>query len=165
MQPQDLVTAVEQTGYGASVLGGDTPGAGAGAHEGHDLLADRALRQRALVSLALTVPVLLIAMVPPIGDALGGAAPWLELVLTTPVVAWAAWPFHRAAALNARHGASTMDTLVSLGRHRRLRLVPRDDPRRRLRRTSTTRSRRSSRRSCSPAATPSPGPARQVAPR
>ena len=115
VQPQDLVTAVEQTGYGASVLGGDTPGAGAGAHEGHDLLADRALRQRALVSLALTVPVLLIAMVPPIGDALGGAAPWLELVLTTPVVVWAAWPFHRAAALNARHGASTMDPLVSLG--------------------------------------------------
>ena len=49
-------------------------------------------------------------MVPPIGDALGAAGPWLQLVLTTPIVAWAAWPFHRAAAVNARHGASTMDT-------------------------------------------------------
>ena len=114
MQPQDLVTAVEQTGYGASVVGDRAPGVGGAGHE-DGLLADRALRQRALVSLALTVPVLLIAMVPPIGDALGGAAPWLELLLTTPIVAWAAWPFHRAAALNARHGASTMDTLVSLG--------------------------------------------------
>ncbi len=113
LQPQDLVTAVEQTGYGATVVGGE---ASVGeAHEGHDLLADGALRLRALVSLALTIPVLLIAMVPPIGDALGAAGPWLELVLTTPIVAWAAWPFHRAAAVNARHGASTMDTLVSLG--------------------------------------------------
>ena len=74
LQPQDLVTAVEQTGYGATVLGAGATGGGA-PHEGHDLLADRALRRRALVSLALTVPVLLIAMVPPIGDALGGAAP------------------------------------------------------------------------------------------
>ena len=118
LQPQDLVSAVQQTGYGATVLGCEPtagePAAG-GEHEGHDLLADRALRLRALVSLALTIPVLLIAMVPPIGDALGAAGPWLQLVLTTPIVAWAAWPFHRAAAVNARHGASTMDTLVSLG--------------------------------------------------
>ena len=42
-------------------------------------------------------------------------APWVQLVLATPVVLWCAWPFHRAAAMNARHGASTMDTLVSLG--------------------------------------------------
>ena len=43
------------------------------------------------------------------------ASPWLELVLATPVVFWCAWPFHRAAAVNARHLASTMDTLVSIG--------------------------------------------------
>jgi P-type Cu+ transporter len=117
LQPQDLVTVVQQTGYGATVIGGEPAGGDEGhaGHEGHDLLADGALRLRALVSLALTIPVLLIAMVPPIGDALGAAGPWLQLVLTTPIVAWAAWPFHRAAAVNARHGASTMDTLVSLG--------------------------------------------------
>ena len=67
---------MEQTGYGAIGPGRRAPRrAGAGAHEGHDLLADRALRLRALVSLALTVPVLLIAMVPPIGDALGARRP------------------------------------------------------------------------------------------
>ena len=76
LQPQDLVTAVEQTGYGAIVLGGGDPGVPApGRTRGTTCSADRALRQRALVSLALTIPVLLIAMVPPIGDALGAPAP------------------------------------------------------------------------------------------
>ncbi len=60
----------------------------------------------------LTVPLVVIAMWP--GLDLPNE-PWVQLVLATPVVAWAGWPFHRAAALNARHGASTMDTLVSLG--------------------------------------------------
>lgn len=59
----------------------------------------------------LTVPVFLLAMVIP--DL--GASGWLELVFATPVVLWRAWPFHRAAALNAGHLASTMDTLVSIG--------------------------------------------------
>ena len=40
---------------------------------------------------------------------------WVALALTTPVATWGAWPFHRAAVINARHGAATMDTLVSLG--------------------------------------------------
>ncbi|MDN5791031.1 MAG: cadmium-translocating P-type ATPase, partial [Micrococcales bacterium] len=70
-----------------------------------------AIRPRLLLAAILTVPVFLIAMVlPPFG-----AGPWLELVLSTPVVLWCAWPFHRAAYVNARHLASTMDTLVSLG--------------------------------------------------
>jgi P-type Cu+ transporter len=69
------------------------------------------LKRRLVVAVALTVPVLLLAMVVP--DF--GASPWLQLVLATPVVFWCAWPFHRAAAVNARHLASTMDTLVSLG--------------------------------------------------
>ena len=60
----------------------------------------------------LTVPVVVLAMVP--GIHLDNS-PWVQLVLATPVVLWCAWPFHRAAFLNARHGASTMDTLVSIG--------------------------------------------------
>ena len=74
-----------------------------------------ALRRRALIAAALTLPVVLMSMVPPIGNALGALRPWLELLFTLPVVIWAAYPFHRAAAINARHLASTMDTLVSLG--------------------------------------------------
>lgn len=70
---------------------------------------------RAAVAAALTLPLVLIAMVSPIGELFGGARPWVELVLALPVVVWAAYPFHRAAWINARHGASTMDTLVSLG--------------------------------------------------
>ncbi len=129
LRPADLVAEVGKTGYGATVLrdshaGARRPdgepsavGGGQPTHDepAHDLVGDASLRRRALVSLALTVPVVLIAMVGPIGAALGSAAPWTELVLATPVVVWAAWPFHRAAAVNARHGASTMDTLVSLG--------------------------------------------------
>jgi Cu+-exporting ATPase len=73
--------------------------------------AQDVLRPRLVVAIALTIPVLLLAMVLPEL----AAGPWLELLLATPVVFWCAWPFHRAAAVNARHLASTMDTLVSLG--------------------------------------------------
>ena len=84
------------------------PATGHGSPAGLD-----ALTRRATVSAILTLPVVLLAMVPALADVPGN--PWWQLALTTPVVIWAAWPFHRAAALNARHGASTMDTLVSLG--------------------------------------------------
>ena len=60
----------------------------------------------------LTVPVLLMAMVPAL-QVRGWQ--WLSLALTIPVVTWGAWPFHRAAWTNLRHGAATMDTLISLG--------------------------------------------------
>ncbi|HYO85473.1 MAG TPA: heavy metal translocating P-type ATPase [Dermatophilaceae bacterium] len=73
------------------------------------------LRLRVVVAAILTVPVVLLAMVPAVGDRFGGTRPWLELLLTLPVVVWAAYPFHRAAIVTARHGSSTMDTLVSLG--------------------------------------------------
>ena len=72
------------------------------------------LRTRLVVAALLTVPLVLIAMTP-LGHPLGAARPWIELVLATPVALWAAWPFHRAAGINARHFSSTMDTLVSLG--------------------------------------------------
>ena len=84
-------------------------------HMNHEVMGDRALRTRAAIASALALVVLVLAMVPPVRNAVGTAGPWLQLVLTTPVYLWAAWPFHRAAAVNARHLASTMDTLVSIG--------------------------------------------------
>jgi len=70
------------------------------------------LRQRLLVSAALALPVLLLSMVPALQF---DNWQWLALTLASPVAVWGAWPFHRAAVVNARHGASTMDTLVSIG--------------------------------------------------
>lgn len=70
------------------------------------------LRRRLRVAAVLTVPVLLLSMVP--AWQFRGWQ-WLVAVLALPVATWAAWPFHRAAARAARHGASTMDTLVSIG--------------------------------------------------
>jgi Cu+-exporting ATPase len=70
------------------------------------------LLPRLLVAAVLTVPVFLVSMVPAFQFANWG---WVAAALALPVVTWAAWPFHRAAAINARHFASTMDTLVSLG--------------------------------------------------
>ena len=64
------------------------------------------------MSAVLTVPVLLMAMVPAL-QVRGWQ--WLSLALTIPVVTWGAWPFHRAAWTNLRHGTATMDTLISLG--------------------------------------------------
>ena len=110
----------------ALLVGTGTPGGGStrtpsdllvdsGTHENHldhAVAPEDALKRRALVAAVLTVPVVILAMVPGIHL---DSSPWVQLVLATPVVLWAGWPFHRAAALNARHGASTMDTLVSIG--------------------------------------------------
>jgi len=70
------------------------------------------LRQRLVVAALLSVPVLLLAMIPPLRF---DNWQWVSLALASPVAVWAAWPFHRAAAVNARHGATTMDTLISGG--------------------------------------------------
>ncbi|WP_163508308.1 heavy metal translocating P-type ATPase [Fodinicola acaciae] len=70
------------------------------------------LRRRLLTSLAFSVPVVALSMVPAVQFAYWQ---WLVLALATPVVLWGAWPFHRAAAVNLRHGAATMDTLISMG--------------------------------------------------
>jgi P-type Cu+ transporter len=98
----DLVRTVEEAGYTA-VLPSDA-----------DAKADpvRPLRVRLVVSIALTVPLLLLAMVPPLQFR---GWEWLAFALATPIVLWAGLPFHRAAVLNARHVTATMDTLVSLG--------------------------------------------------
>src|SRR5256712_1797579 len=98
----DLVRTVEAAGYTAA-LPSDTDAKS-------DLV--RPLRVRLLASLTLTFPLLLLAMVPPLQFR---GWEWLAFALATPVVLWAGLPFHRAAALNARHLTATMDTLVSLG--------------------------------------------------
>jgi Cu+-exporting ATPase len=115
---EDLVATVRAAGYDARPL---TPGPSQSAPEGTaeapvaDAVGDRSLRLRATVASVLAAVVLVLAMVPPLTDALGTVGEWIQLLLATPVVLWAAWPFHRAAAVNARHLSSTMDTLVSLG--------------------------------------------------
>ncbi|WP_313536090.1 heavy metal translocating P-type ATPase [Arsenicicoccus bolidensis] len=126
----DLVKVVEQTGYTASELrAGRRAGSGEGLAETEtgaqagsgpayaiDQVMSRAsLRTRLEIALPLTVFVVVMAMVPAAHHLLGGVRPWAELVLTIPVAIWAAWPFHRSAVINARHKASTMDTLVSIG--------------------------------------------------
>src|SRR5699024_1389397 len=70
------------------------------------------LRQRLVGSIVLSVPVVLLAMIPAWQFT---HWQWISLTLTAPVVVWAAWPFHRAAWTNLRHGAVTMDTLISMG--------------------------------------------------
>jgi len=72
----------------------------------------RGLRRRLIISAALAAPVALLSMIPALQFA---GWQWVAFVLATPVVAWGAWPLHRAAALNARHLTATMDTLVSVG--------------------------------------------------
>jgi P-type Cu+ transporter len=73
---------------------------------------DAPLRQRLLISAVLSIPVVVLAMVPAWQFT---SWQWLSLTLAAPVVAWGGWPFHRAAWVNLRHGTTTMDTLVSLG--------------------------------------------------
>jgi Cu+-exporting ATPase len=70
------------------------------------------IRRRLALAAVLTAPLTLLALVPPVQFS---GWEWLALALAAPVVLWAGWPFHRAAALNLRHSAATMDTLISLG--------------------------------------------------
>jgi Cu+-exporting ATPase len=107
----DLVATVEATGYTAELPQPPAaPGADSGAGEPPDEL--RGLRQRVLTSLVLTTPVILLGMFPALQF---DYWQWLSLTLAAPVVTWGAWPFHKAAWTNLRHGAATMDTLISLG--------------------------------------------------
>jgi Cu+-exporting ATPase len=108
----DLVAAVEAIGYTATVPA--PPGGATGADERAEP-ADGAARDaldRLLVSAALAVPVIVLSMVPALQFT---NWQWLAFALAGPVVVWGAWPFHAAAARNLRHGAATMDTLVSVG--------------------------------------------------
>jgi len=105
---EQLVRTVEATGYGAALprAGADVTQADAPDH------AQRALRRRLAGAVLLTTPLALLAMVSPLQFS---GWEWAALALSTPVVLWAGYPFHRAALLNARRHAATMDTLISIG--------------------------------------------------
>ena len=112
LDPTLLITAVENAGYTASVPAPPAHADGAGDEpdaEGPEL---RALRHRLIGSVVLSVPVIVLAMIPALQFTYWQ---WASLALAAPVIVWAAWPFHRAAWVNLRHGAATMDTLISLG--------------------------------------------------
>jgi P-type Cu+ transporter len=100
---QTLIETIEKTGYGAT-LPAESP-------RDPDLEL-RQLRRRLVITAALSLPVILIAMVP------AWQFPWwqwISFAFTCVVVIWGAWPFHRATLLNLQHGNATMDTLISLG--------------------------------------------------
>jgi len=97
----DLLAAVEAAGYHAALHG-----------ESAETDPVGTLRKRLIVAGVLSVPLALLAMVMPLQFA---GWEWVAFALSTPVVLWAGWPFHRAAFVNARHGAATMDTLISVG--------------------------------------------------
>ena len=99
---EDLIAAVEAAGYHARTS----------ADPDHAETRARALRTRLAVATTLTIPLTVLAMIPPLQFE---GWEWLAFALATPVVLWAGLGFHRAAALNARHRAATMDTLISIG--------------------------------------------------
>lgn len=124
----DLISAVEETGYRAKVpapLHQQTSGRPGGEHSGHGGAHDHggvagpetdreieALRNRLIGSIVLAVPVIAMSMVQAFQFEYWQ---WLSLTLAAPVVTWAAWPFHKATWQNLKHGATTMDTLVTIG--------------------------------------------------
>jgi Cu+-exporting ATPase len=108
--PEQLVETVEQAGYGAALPAPVLPDEPEAAEAEED--ASRPWRDRLLISAVLTVPVVVLSMVSPWQF---DNWQWLSLTLAAPVVVWGAWPFHRSAWVNARHGTSTMDTLISIG--------------------------------------------------
>ena len=122
-EPEDLVQAVESLGYGATLPAADAHEAH-DAHEGHEPVpmhhegghdhtepVEQA-RHRLLVTAALAIPVIAMSMIPALQF---DEWMWLAFTLTSPVVVWGAWPFHRATWINLRHGSTTMDTLISIG--------------------------------------------------
>ena len=114
----EAIATVEATGYTATLPapppepddhGDHGDEYGQRAERGGELAA---LRHRLVVSTALTVPVVAMSMIPALQFT---NWQWLALALAAPVAVWGAWPFHRAAWVNLRHGAATMDTLISVG--------------------------------------------------
>ncbi|WP_168582892.1 heavy metal translocating P-type ATPase [Gephyromycinifex aptenodytis] len=126
VNPSDLVSTVEQAGYGATLPPPPTPprapgaasaapSSGTGEQEAVAQAGARhvqELRNRVLICAALAIPVIALAMVPAWQFT---NWQWLSLTLAAPVVVWGAFPFHKAAWTNLRHGAATMDTLISVG--------------------------------------------------
>ena len=130
LSPEDLIATVTATGYTATLPAPPAPapdatgetvgsgpgtvgatGAGSGAQDPREAEA-AAWRTRLVISAALTIPVVALSMIPALQF---DNWQWISLTLASPVIVWGAWPFHRAAWTNARHGAATMDTLISVG--------------------------------------------------
>ncbi len=103
--PAELIAEVEKTGYTAAL-----PQTVSSSQTDDPEL--RSLRQRLVVSIVLTIPVIAMAMIPALQFRYWQ---WVSLALATPVILWGAWPFHKAAWANLRHGTATMDTLISMG--------------------------------------------------
>lgn len=102
LNTDDLIAVVQAAGYDAHLPEPDAART--------DCAAE--LKRRLIISAALAVPVIALAMVPPFQFP---GWQWVSLLLATPVVTWAGWPFHRSTVVNLRHRAATMDTLISLG--------------------------------------------------
>lgn len=109
VSPEELVAAVEATGYTAAL---PAEAASDTAPEDDEPDESAPWRQRLTISAALSIPVVLLSMIPALQF---NNWQWLAFTLASPVVVWGAWPFHRAAWANLRHGAATMDTLISVG--------------------------------------------------
>jgi Cu+-exporting ATPase len=111
--PALLIAEVEKTGYTAAL---PKPKVEKAAQADPGATADdvelTALRHRLIGSIVLTVPVIAMAMIPALQFTYWQ---WASLTLAAPVIVWAAWPFHKAAWTNLKHGAATMDTLISMG--------------------------------------------------
>ncbi|MFG1998107.1 heavy metal translocating P-type ATPase [Spirillospora sp. NPDC048911] len=111
VSPDELIASVEKAGYTAELPAPPKAESTDGpAVEGEDEL--RPLRQRLITSVVLSIPIIAMAMIPALQF---DNWQWLSLTLASPVVVYAGWPFHKAAWTNLRHGAATMDTLVSGG--------------------------------------------------
>ncbi|GGR77287.1 carbonate dehydratase [Streptomyces rubiginosohelvolus] len=115
----DLIATVEATGYTArppappaAETAAPPPGSGDSEQSAAEDDGLTTLRQRLITAVLLAVPVIAMAMIPALQF---DYWQWLSLTLAAPVVTYAAWPFHRAAWTNAKHGAATMDTLISVG--------------------------------------------------
>jgi Cu+-exporting ATPase len=114
VEPDQLLGAVEAAGYTATLPAPTRPAPGEAVPAEEDA-AERelgGLRTRLIVSGMASLPIFLIAMIPPLQF---DYWQWLSLQLATPVVLWAGWPFHRVAWQNLKHGQASMDTLISLG--------------------------------------------------
>lgn len=113
VDPQQLVAVVEKAGYSATVTKVEDGAVEAMRKQEARHLAHAAdLRRRLIVAATLSVPLMVISMV---SAAQFYGWQWVVAALALPVVTWCAWPFHKAAFTNLRHGSTTMDTLVSLG--------------------------------------------------
>ncbi|MFI1421083.1 heavy metal translocating P-type ATPase [Streptomyces sp. NPDC020731] len=108
----ELIATVEATGYTAREPEPARTEAASGPEGAETADELRPLRERLVTAVVLAVPVIAMAMVPALQFEYWQ---WLSLTLAAPVVTYAAWPFHKAAFTNARHGAATMDTLISVG--------------------------------------------------